>query len=105
MKSPHDGHDESEDLGRRVLEEHKHFQLVLLDGQRWTCHLLAWGRHELLVQTETGRCLVSQHAIAYVILEEEASAVLREATAVVVATASELAEETPAEEPPPPIPS
>jgi hypothetical protein len=52
-----------------VLEEHRDFQLVFLDGQRWNCHLLAWGRHELLVQTVDGRYLVPQHAIAYIALE------------------------------------
>src|SRR5207247_2261537 len=91
MDSPPHGYDGSEDLGRRVLEEHPHFQLVLLNGQQWTCHLLAWGRHELLVQTAEGRCLVPQQAIAYIVLDGDTNMPSRMAATTVVAV-PELAE-------------
>src|SRR5205814_9660671 len=113
MDGPPEDHDGTEDLGRRVLEEHPHFQLVLLDGQRWSCQLLAWGRYELLVETPEGRCLVPQHAIAYIILDGDTDAPSRAATATVLAM-PELAEaaESPGgavavaseEQPDPPIP-
>jgi hypothetical protein len=96
MGRPHDdGNGPADDLGRRVLEEHPEFQLVLLDGQRWSCSLLAWGRHELLVRTANGRYLVPQHAIAYVVLEEEIGPELAERNAdaaTAILSASELAE-------------
>jgi hypothetical protein len=91
MTSPYEQPEPADDLGRRVLEAQERFQLVLLDGTRWSCSLVAWGRYDLLVRTESGRYLVPQHAIAYVALDEEAPALLREAAAVAVASEAELA--------------
>jgi hypothetical protein len=60
------------DLARRMVAERDSFDLVLLDGTRWSCALQEYGERELLVETETGLYLVPWHSVQYVVLEDKA---------------------------------
>src|SRR5688572_4489 len=62
------------DLARRVVAERDEFDIVLLDGTRWSCTLREYGERELLVETEAGLYLLPWHSIQYLILEEKAPA-------------------------------
>jgi hypothetical protein len=57
----------------------------LLDGERWHCELVQWGRDEVLVTTERGTYLVPRHSIRYVVLDEPADELLEEIAAEVPA--------------------
>jgi hypothetical protein len=70
------------ELARRVLEGAGTFDVVLTNGERWTCHLREIGEDELLVDNNRGSYLLPRESILYVILEEENSdSILREAAA------------------------
>ena len=68
-----------------MFESQVDFDVVLLDGERWRCHLLEWSSNELLVETERGKFLIPRHAIKYVILEEAGEELLEEIAAEVPA--------------------
>ena len=62
------------DLARRVIAGRDGFDVVLLDGTRWSCTLQEYGERELLVETETGLYLLPWHSVQYVVLEDKAPA-------------------------------
>jgi hypothetical protein len=70
-------------LTRRVLEDAGTFDVVLTSGERWSCDLLECGEHELLINTPAGRYLLPGHSILYIVLMEQADAMLREVAAEV----------------------
>jgi hypothetical protein len=118
VMNPPDANDENgpapepSDLGRTVLQEYQTFGVVLINGERWQCRLVACGREELLVTTESGRILLPKHAIVYVILAEDPDAVghpqgvvqLTEPVDVEDAVHVTPANELPAREPEAPVP-
>lgn len=73
------------DPWRQAFESHVEFDLVLLDGERFNCHLLQWSASELLVETDRGTYLVPRHAIKYVVIDERVEEVLEMAAAEVPA--------------------
>ena|SRR6266487_2804634 len=73
------------DPWRWTFESHVDFDLVLLDGDLWHCHLLQWSPNELLVETERGTCLVPRHAIKFVLVDQPAQELLEQAAAQVPA--------------------
>ena len=62
------------ELARRVVAARDAFDVVLLDGTRWSCTLREYGERELLVETGTGLYLLPWHSVQYVILEDRAPA-------------------------------
>jgi hypothetical protein len=94
------------DLGREVLEAQRVFDVVLMNGERWSCQLVAWGEHELLVTTPAGKYLLPKHFIAYVVLQEEDDAYLAEAAETVATDSTSVATVITGEEGeiPPPVP-
>jgi sRNA-binding regulator protein Hfq len=73
------------DPWRRTFESHPEFDVVLLDGERWHCHLLQWSTDALLVESGRGQYLVPRHAIKYIVVDEQAEEVLERAAAEVPA--------------------
>lgn len=69
--SARDEHPSTDDLMRRTLEERQDFDLVFIDGERWGCRLLEYGREALVVLCAGVRYLVPIHAIKYIVLDED----------------------------------
>ena len=69
--SAHDEHPSTDDLMRRTLEERQDFDLVFIDGERWGCRLVEYGREALVVLSAGVRYLVPIHAIKYIVLDED----------------------------------
>ena len=82
--------DNPEHLGRRVLTQNEHFDLVLRSGERMSCTLLAWGLDAVLVESGGVRYLIQQHAIDYAVLDDGPELV--ESAASVAAATSILGE-------------
>jgi hypothetical protein len=101
--TPHDG---TGDLGREVLEAQRAFDVVLVNGERWSCQLLAWGEHELLLTTPEGKYLLPKHFIAYVVLDEEDTRSWQEEAAAIATDATSVATVITGDEGeiPPPVP-
>ena len=70
MSAP-DEHPSTDDLMRRTLEERQDFDLVFIDGERWGCRLVEYGREALVVLSAGVRYLVPIHAIKYIVLDED----------------------------------
>jgi hypothetical protein len=73
------------DPWQSTFESHAEFDLVLLDGERWHCHLVKWARDGLLVTTDRGTYLVPRHSIKCVVLDEPVEELLEEIAAEVPA--------------------